>query len=87
MLSARYQESRERCEQAIEVARAVGARREEGYALNTLGGDLSRLGEPRSGGRLPRAGADASPRTSAASRTYGGRYFNLSIVLNDVGSS
>ena len=58
MLAARYEESRERCEQAIEVARAVGARREEGYALNTLGGDLSRLGEPRSGGRLPRAGAE-----------------------------
>ncbi len=45
MLSARYQESRARCEEAIEVARAAGARREEGYALNTLGADHCRLGD------------------------------------------
>jgi len=45
MLSGRYQESRARCEEAIEVARAAGARREEGYALNTLGADHSRLGD------------------------------------------
>jgi len=46
MLLARYAEARALCEQAIEVARAVGARREEGYALNPLGGALSGLGEP-----------------------------------------
>ena len=34
MLSARYRESRVICEDAIAIARAVEARREEGYALN-----------------------------------------------------
>jgi DNA-binding CsgD family transcriptional regulator len=48
MLSAQYKESRARCEEAIEVARAAGARREEGYALNTLGADHSRLGDSES---------------------------------------
>ena len=45
MLSGRYRESRARCEEALEVARAAGARREEGYALNTLGADHCRLGD------------------------------------------
>jgi len=45
MLAGLYQESRARCLEAIRIARAVGAQREEGYALNTLGADLARLGE------------------------------------------
>jgi DNA-binding CsgD family transcriptional regulator len=85
MLAARYQESRERCEQAIEVAHTVGARREEGYALNTLGGDLSRLGEPASAvGCLEQALAIAEDVGSV--EDVWRAYFNLSIVLNDVGS-
>jgi DNA-binding NarL/FixJ family response regulator/tetratricopeptide (TPR) repeat protein len=46
MLLSRYDASRERCEEAIAIARSVGARREEGHALNTLGVDLACLGDP-----------------------------------------
>jgi predicted ATPase/DNA-binding CsgD family transcriptional regulator len=49
MLLARYEESRPSCEEAIAIARAVGARAEEGHALNTLGFDLSCLGDPEAG--------------------------------------
>ncbi|MEA2271927.1 MAG: hypothetical protein QOI98_635 [Solirubrobacteraceae bacterium] len=46
MLLARHQESRACCEEAIAIAREVGAGAEEGHALNTLGCDLGYLGEP-----------------------------------------
>jgi DNA-binding CsgD family transcriptional regulator/tetratricopeptide (TPR) repeat protein len=46
MLLSHHQESRECCEAAIAIARQVGARAEEGHALNTLGCDLAYLGEP-----------------------------------------
>ena len=46
MLLARHAESRACCEEAIAIARAVGARAEEGHALNTLGCDLGYLGDP-----------------------------------------
>jgi DNA-binding CsgD family transcriptional regulator len=46
MLLSRHQESRACCEEAIVIARAVGALAEEGHALNTLGCDLGYLGEP-----------------------------------------
>ena len=49
MLRGRPRESRRRCEQAIEVARSVGARAEEGHALNTLGVDISSLGDREQG--------------------------------------
>jgi DNA-binding CsgD family transcriptional regulator/tetratricopeptide (TPR) repeat protein len=49
MLRGRPRESRERCEQAIEVSRSVGARAEEGHALNTLGVDVSTLGDRAKG--------------------------------------
>jgi DNA-binding CsgD family transcriptional regulator len=45
MLRGRPLESRERCEQAIEVARGIGDRASEGHALNTLGVDISSLGD------------------------------------------
>ncbi|HEY7621977.1 MAG TPA: AAA family ATPase [Solirubrobacteraceae bacterium] len=47
MLLARHAESRACCEEAIAIARAVGARAEEGHALNTLGSDLAYLGDPQ----------------------------------------
>ena len=49
LLRGRPHESRRRCEQAIEVARSVGARAEEGHALNTLGVDISSLGDRKTG--------------------------------------
>jgi predicted ATPase/DNA-binding CsgD family transcriptional regulator len=60
MLLARYEESRASCEQSIAIARSVGARAEEGHALNTLGVDLACLGHPDAAvGRLVRARAIA----------------------------
>jgi DNA-binding CsgD family transcriptional regulator/tetratricopeptide (TPR) repeat protein len=49
MLRGRPRESRERCEQAVAVARGVGARAEEGHALNTLGVNISSLGDRERG--------------------------------------
>jgi len=44
MLLDRWSESRHLCEEAIEIARRVGARQPEGHALNTLGLDLGAEG-------------------------------------------
>jgi DNA-binding CsgD family transcriptional regulator len=49
MLLARHAESRRFCEEAIAIARRLGARAEEGHALNTLGCDLAYLGEGDTG--------------------------------------
>jgi DNA-binding CsgD family transcriptional regulator len=49
MLMARYSESQESCQEAIAIARTVGAQAEEGHALNTLGFDLACLGDPEAG--------------------------------------
>ncbi|MBW3652513.1 MAG: AAA family ATPase [Actinobacteria bacterium] len=49
MLLARFQDATTRCGQAIEIARKVGARAEEGHALNTLGCALGFLGDPAGG--------------------------------------
>jgi DNA-binding CsgD family transcriptional regulator len=46
MLLARHDESAACCIEAIAIARAVGARGEEGHALNTLGCNLAYLGQP-----------------------------------------
>ena len=45
MLRARVAEARQLCEEAVELARSIGARDLEGHALNTLGILLSSLGE------------------------------------------
>lgn len=44
-LAARYPESRDRCADAVGLARSVEARAVEGYALNTLGIDLVYLAQ------------------------------------------
>ncbi len=49
MLRGQPEESRAVCQRAIEVARAAGARAEEGHALNTLGTDVSHLGDRAQG--------------------------------------
>jgi tetratricopeptide (TPR) repeat protein len=49
MRQGQFSASRVLCEDAIAVARAVGALAEEGRALNTLGGVLSELGNPKAG--------------------------------------
>ena len=49
MLLARYRESKVFCEEAIAMARDIGAAAEEGHALNTLGLDLGYLGDVEAG--------------------------------------
>jgi tetratricopeptide (TPR) repeat protein len=49
MIAGRYSASRTLCEQAVAMARTIGARREEGNALNTLGVNLTMLGDPDAG--------------------------------------
>ena len=49
MLLDRFEESRELCEQAIDIAVRVGARQAEGHARNTLGLDLVAQGRVAEG--------------------------------------
>ena len=49
MLRGKVQESRACCEQAIEIARSIGARPAECHALNTLGVDIATLGDRQRG--------------------------------------
>ena len=63
MLSSRYREARRRCEEAVAMARLVGARRAETQALNTLGFAISMLGDPERGiARLEQSRVLASER-------------------------
>ena len=84
VLSARYQQSQARCEEAIQVARAAGALREEGYALNTLGGALCRLGQSD-------AAVDCLQQALQIAETVGSvddlrrGYSNLAVVLEEIG--
>jgi tetratricopeptide (TPR) repeat protein len=45
----RWAESRRRCEEAVEIAQAAGARAEEAHAMSTLGVALTFLGRPLEG--------------------------------------
>jgi DNA-binding CsgD family transcriptional regulator/tetratricopeptide (TPR) repeat protein len=49
MLLSRFEESRAHCEEAVHIAKEVGASEELGHALNTLGVDLVNLGEVDAG--------------------------------------
>ncbi len=49
MLNGEYGRSRDLCLEAIAIARAAGAREPEGHALNTLGLDLTNLGQYAAG--------------------------------------
>jgi DNA-binding CsgD family transcriptional regulator len=49
MLMVRFEDSRASCEEAIGIATRVGARDVEGHARNTLGYDLTCLGDPDRG--------------------------------------
>jgi DNA-binding CsgD family transcriptional regulator/tetratricopeptide (TPR) repeat protein len=84
MRQGQFSASRVLCEDAIVVARTVDALAEEGRALNTLGCDLSELGDPD-------AGVIALRRALTLSEEAGSfddiqrAYLNLSYVL-DVGA-
>jgi DNA-binding CsgD family transcriptional regulator/tetratricopeptide (TPR) repeat protein len=49
MLFSRFEESRRHCEEAVSIAKELGAPAELGHALNTLGVDLVYLGEVDAG--------------------------------------
>jgi DNA-binding CsgD family transcriptional regulator/tetratricopeptide (TPR) repeat protein len=81
MRQGQFSASRVLCEDAIAVARAADALAEEGRALNTLGCDLSELGDPD-------AGITALRRALILSEEAGSfddlqrAYLNLSYVLD-----
>jgi len=84
MVGGYYRESRARCEEAISMARTVGARAEEGHALNTLGIDLAMTGEPDAGiAALHQARAIA--RDARSFGDIGRVYSSLSFVLEATG--
>jgi DNA-binding CsgD family transcriptional regulator/tetratricopeptide (TPR) repeat protein len=80
MRHAQYSTSRSLCEQAIAVARAVGARAEEGRALNTLGCDLAMLGDPDAGVAALRQALSLSEAAGNFDDLHRA-YYNLSGVL------
>lgn len=49
MLTSRFRDAEQRCRDAIAMARAVGARSEEGHATNTLGVCVAEMGRPDEG--------------------------------------
>ena len=72
MLIDRWRDSHRVCEEAIAIARQVGARGAEGHALNTFGLDLMALGQLDEGAAALEQ-ASRSPSTYATSTTSGGR--------------
>ena len=81
MLRGRVPESRLRCEQAIEVARGIGARAEESHALNTLGVDLATLGD-RGRGIDYLLDAKAVAEELGSNEGTGRAYVNLTEMLD-----
>ena len=49
IIAGRYSQARERSEEAVAMARTIGARQAEGYALNTLGVSRTMTGDPEGG--------------------------------------
>jgi tetratricopeptide (TPR) repeat protein len=83
-LRGRPAAGRARCERAIELAREVGARAEEGQALNTLGVCIAALGDPDRGVETIREAkriADELPWVEARGRAY----VNLSVAVERAG--
>ncbi|HVF13430.1 MAG TPA: AAA family ATPase, partial [Acidimicrobiales bacterium] len=84
LLAARYPESKSRCTEAVELARSVGARATEGYALNTLGLVHAYLGQGDAGLDCldqARRIADELGRVDDLQRAW----FNLSTALAVLG--
>ena len=66
-MASRLRAARASAEEALAVARLVGARREEGWALLALGNAVALLGEREAGLAPPAPGARGSPRRWARS--------------------
>jgi len=84
MLLSRYRDAALRCDEAVAMARAVGARAEEGHALNTLGCCYGSLGRYDEGIALLRQALTIAEELGSPedlNRAYG----NLSHVLGESG--
>ncbi|HEY2201554.1 MAG TPA: AAA family ATPase [Solirubrobacteraceae bacterium] len=84
MLRGRVEESRSICEEAIVVARRVGAVAEEGHALCTLGSDLCFLGDRERGIEHLRAARQIAEKGNSA-EDLGRSYQNLADALAQAG--
>ena len=84
MLRGRGAESVERCEQAIAVARRVGARSEEAHAVNTLGANLGLHGERRAAIERLRESLGMAEEVGDV-EGVGRAYLNLSEVIDEDG--
>ncbi len=85
MLLARYDESRALCEEAVGIARSVGARQAEGHAMGTLGLDLAVLGDPAGVGMIE-AAIDIAREVRNAD-DIGRGYVNLAEACNLIGDT
>ncbi len=83
MLHGRPEESRSLCNEAISIARGLGARPEEGQALNTLGVDLLVLGGRRQA--IEHIGEAKSIAEECALQDLGRAYGNLVEALDQDG--
>jgi DNA-binding CsgD family transcriptional regulator/tetratricopeptide (TPR) repeat protein len=81
MRQGQFSASRILCEDALEVAHFVGALAEEGRALNTLGCDLSELGDPEAGITALRRALVLSEEAGSFDDIHRA-YLNLSTVLD-----
>ena len=86
MLRAHYQESRDLCAEAIAIARTVGARAQEGHALNTYGNDLAALGDCSGGTAALREALEIAREVRNAD-DIGRAYVNLTEETHDCGDS
>lgn len=86
MRQGQYSTSRVLCEKAIAVARAVGARvEEEARARNTLGCDLSGLGDSEAGAVVLRQALVLAEETGNFDEIHRA-YNNLSVLLQQSGN-
>jgi DNA-binding CsgD family transcriptional regulator/tetratricopeptide (TPR) repeat protein len=84
VMRSRNQEARERLEESLEVARALGASSEEAQALNYLGGALAFLGDYTGGIERLRAAVRIARESGSQARGLS-QYENLSEVLAEAG--
>jgi tetratricopeptide (TPR) repeat protein len=84
MIAGRYSAARLRSEEAISIARTVGAVQQEGYALNALGVSLTMLGDPEAGINALRRAHSMAEAAESFEDTYRA-YGNLSFAFENAG--
>jgi DNA-binding CsgD family transcriptional regulator/tetratricopeptide (TPR) repeat protein len=81
----RYRQSRTCCEEALSIARGVGARVEEGRAMAGIGADLAGMGRPEEGRGLVREGRAVLAEAGAPPDFIFITYAYESSLLEDAG--